>query len=53
MAKLFRSLVLRESETPMRHAAGPPIGLKLNLDPALHVSKVDRAQLEAAVSIWL
>src|ERR1051326_2654432 len=41
--------VLLEFETLLRHAAGPPIELRLKLDPALDRSKIDRAQFEAAV----
>lgn len=41
--------VLLQFETLLRHAAGPPIELRLKLDPALDRSKIDRAQFEAAV----
>ncbi|TMK24101.1 MAG: hybrid sensor histidine kinase/response regulator, partial [Alphaproteobacteria bacterium] len=41
--------VLLEFETLLRHAAGPPIELRLKLDPALDRSNIDRAQFEAAV----
>jgi len=41
--------VLLEFETLLRHAAGPPIELRLELDPALKLCNVDRSQLEAAV----
>jgi two-component system, NtrC family, sensor kinase len=41
--------VLLEFETLLRHAAGPPIQLRLKLDPALDPSNIDRAQFEAAI----
>jgi two-component system, NtrC family, sensor kinase len=41
--------VLLEFETLLRHAAGPPIELRLKLDPALDRSNIDRAQFEAAI----
>src|SRR6266566_8422992 len=41
--------VLLEFETLLCHAAGPPIELRLKLDPALDRSNIDRAQFEAAV----
>src|SRR5215472_11808966 len=41
--------VLLEFETLLRHAAGPPIQLRLKLDAALNPSKLDRAQFEAAI----
>jgi two-component system NtrC family sensor kinase len=41
--------VLGEFETLMRHAAGPPVELRLKLDPALDLTNIDRSQFEAAV----
>jgi signal transduction histidine kinase/CheY-like chemotaxis protein len=41
--------VLLEFETLLRHAAGPPIQLRLKLDPALDRGNIDRAQFEAAI----
>jgi signal transduction histidine kinase len=41
--------VLLEFETLLRHATGPPIGLRLKLDPTLDIVNVDRSQFEAAV----
>ena len=41
--------VLLEFETLVRHAAGPPIQLRLKLDPGLDRSNIDRAQFEAAI----
>ena len=41
--------VLTEFETLLRHAAGPSIQVRLELDPALSRSNLDRAQFEAAI----
>jgi two-component system, NtrC family, sensor kinase len=41
--------VLLEFEMLLRHATGSPIRLRLQLDPALNHSNIDRAQFEAAI----